>query len=155
MATFNKRKELLSSELEARVNKSASICAFDRFGADNSIVLRQIQETRRSLESFQRLKEKSIFEHRLESVQIALSEKRKEYIHLSRINKDHLVNGQELCDRVEELKEEIQSEFSFLEESFTRSSENGHGRLHDDDIAATIIGWKLDSVPSPSVHDTI
>lgn len=148
MAAYKNQISTLSEGLQAEVNKRTSVSIFERFGKHSPLFQKQFDDTRRSIRSYNKHVERIVIEEKLRSVDDIVTAKSRELQLLSKYDTSKINQIENLCDRVTELKEDLDIELDILQQRVTDDSRNEETETgRDDGITDTIMAWKIQTLP--------
>lgn len=142
-------RDLILKSLEARVQKRFAVSTYDRFGGSSPVFLNQLEKGRRLERGLTSEVRKTSLRASLETINRLTIFKREEEKLLSKVDRKKLGSVEQLCRRVEDLRQEVALDLDGVldaADSALGTKEDGSDLFGPGDPVALVDEWRLEEL---------
>lgn len=148
MADSAETRAVLLKTLRADVNKRVAVSTYDRFGPNNPVFLTNFEQTKQLEGELKSYRRRLRLKNSLDSVNQIIANKRAEQAILSKLDRKKLNAIEELCQRVNELKDDIEVDLNTVLLEGSEESDGGDV-CGPEQLDSIVNEWRVENLPQP------
>lgn len=148
MADSAETREVLLKTLRTDVNKRVAVSIYDRFGPSHPLFLTNLEKTKQLQGELKSHHRRLRLRASLESVDRIIADKRAEKSLLSRLDRRKLNAIEELCHRVNELKDDLEVDLNSVLSEATEG-DDGADACGPEHLDSLVNEWRVENLPAP------